>query len=60
MCKHFQIFFKSRENIRLEFEDCWLDPPRFRKAISRYEDEVESTHKSLKTLIKSLDVSKMK
>ena len=42
---------------RLEFVDCWVDPPRFRKAIGVYERELEGTHKAIKLLIKSIDVS---
>lgn len=40
---------------RLEFVDCWVDPPRFRKAIGVYERELEGTHKAIKLLIKSID-----
>ena len=47
----------SPEDTRLEFEDCWLDPPRFRKAINTYEKELEGTHKALKNIIKHIDVS---
>lgn len=45
----------SPEDTRLEFEDCWLDPPRFRKAINTYEKELEGTHKALKNIIKHID-----
>ena len=47
----------SPEDTRLEFQDCWLDPPRFRKAINTYEKELEGTHKALKNIIKHIDVS---
>ena len=47
----------SPEDTRLEFEDCWLDPPRFRKAINTYQNEIEGTHKALKNIIKHIDVS---
>ena len=47
----------SPEDTRLEFEDCWLDPPRFREAINTYQNEIEGTHKALKNIIKHIDVS---
>jgi hypothetical protein len=43
------------QQTRLEFVDCWVDPPRFRRAIGVYEKEIEGTHKAIKLLIKSID-----
>jgi len=50
-----QASTKTLKSTSLEFADCWLDPPRFRRALGVYERELEGTHKQLKTLIKNID-----
>ena len=50
-----QASTKTLKSTSLEFADCWLDPPRFRRALGVYERELEGTHKQLKTLIKHID-----